>query len=159
MFSLKISEDVIPKCIEGLILDAGDRLKVQYMTADGRSIEKEEILTIETIKHYNGDLFLLTFKEQKGSYSFNLNQLIHFKLNMDMDICIFDKNKIYIFDKELALKNDKNLEKNYKSGNSKFWVDCCDGKKVTNMNGYTGYIDGGANYYTIDPKWCKEVTE
>jgi hypothetical protein len=79
MFQLKIDKELIEKCIEGISINEGDRLAVQYLNADGRTVEKEKMLTIKSIEHYNADLFTLTFEEQMGEYVYSLNQLIRFK--------------------------------------------------------------------------------
>jgi hypothetical protein len=147
--------DLVNLYAEGIKIDSGDTLKIEYMSADGKSIEKEELAIIETIEHYNGDLFLLTFKDKQGSFSFSLNQLVHFKYYENINR--FDVNKTYIFDKEIALKHDKHLKKNYESGNSKYWVDYCDGKQVTDTNEHGGFINGEVNMYTIDPTWCRSI--
>lgn len=79
MFSLKINKEVIEKYIEGISIDEGDQLKIKSVGLDGVTVEKEEVVTIKSIEHYNADLFILTFKEQIGRYAFSLNQILCFK--------------------------------------------------------------------------------
>ncbi|HCL4480368.1 TPA: hypothetical protein N2D99_002456 [Clostridium botulinum] len=81
MFELKIDKELIEKCIDGISINEGDKLKIQCLNSSERTVEKEEVLTIKSIEHYNADLFILTFEENMGNYTFSLNQLIRCKIN------------------------------------------------------------------------------
>ncbi|QUH22207.1 hypothetical protein [Alkaliphilus sp. B6464] len=81
MFSLKINKDLVEKCIEGITIEEGDVLILEYVGWDGRTVVEKEKLTIKSIEHYNADLFIVTFVEANGDYALSLNQLIRFKIN------------------------------------------------------------------------------
>lgn len=71
----------------------------------------------------------------------------------------FNPNKEYFFNKDIAFANDKTLKINYENGNGKDWIDYCNGRKVNELHGEIGFIDDeiGIAFYSIDPRWCKEI--
>lgn len=73
---------------------------------------------------------------------------------------LFDVNKRYIFDKDVAFSNSPVLEESYYSDNSDSWVDLCNGREVKVLSEYEGIIKHDyAQRFIIDPLWCKELEE
>ena len=65
-------------------ITVGTKILMKFMENDN-TVEKEEVVTIASIKHYNKNLYDVTFKEphMKGCYSFSIKQLIEMKKAYD----------------------------------------------------------------------------
>lgn len=56
-------------------MKAGDKVKIDYLESDGKTIHHSEIKTIKTLEHYNKDSYFVSFKETQGNYIFTKNAL------------------------------------------------------------------------------------